>query len=68
MRAAVCEGRGRQRVVDGVAGSDYEPNLDRTFALEQIVEAHRYMGADQAVGKVVGLTNPTNSRRTPSST
>jgi NADPH:quinone reductase-like Zn-dependent oxidoreductase len=40
-----------RRVEDG----RYRHNLDRTFALAEIAEAHRYMEANRAVGKVVGL-------------
>ncbi|WP_431928060.1 zinc-binding dehydrogenase [Amycolatopsis tucumanensis] len=42
-----------QAIVDGVASGAYQPNLDRVFRLEQIVEAHTYMEANQATGKVV---------------
>jgi NADPH:quinone reductase-like Zn-dependent oxidoreductase len=44
-----------QHVVDGVARGDYRANLDRTFTLDEIAEAHRYMENNQAAGKVVGL-------------
>ncbi|MEU0468566.1 zinc-binding dehydrogenase [Amycolatopsis sp. NPDC006131] len=42
-----------QAIVDGVASGAYQPNLDRVFRLEQIVEAHTYMETNQATGKVV---------------
>jgi len=42
-----------QRVVDQVEASVYRPNLDRVFALDNIVAAHRYMENNQASGKVV---------------
>jgi NADPH:quinone reductase-like Zn-dependent oxidoreductase len=42
-------------IVRGVEEGRYRPNLDRTFALGDIVEAHRYMEANRASGKVVGL-------------
>ena len=44
-----------QHIVDGVARGEYLPNLDRVFRLDEIVEAHRYMEQNRAVGKVVGL-------------
>jgi NADPH:quinone reductase-like Zn-dependent oxidoreductase len=44
-----------QSIVDGVERGDYRLNLDRTFPLSDIVEAHRYMEANRAAGKVVGL-------------
>jgi NADPH:quinone reductase-like Zn-dependent oxidoreductase len=42
-----------QRIVNGVANGIYHPNVDRVFALADIVEAHRYMEANRATGKVV---------------
>jgi NADPH:quinone reductase-like Zn-dependent oxidoreductase len=45
-----------QRVVDDVAAGAYGPNIDRVFALDEIVAAHRHMEADQAAGKVVVVT------------
>jgi len=39
--------------VDQVEASVYRPNLDRVFALDNIVAAHRYMENNQASGKVV---------------
>jgi NADPH:quinone reductase len=44
-----------QTIVDGVESGRYHLNLDRTFPLANIVEAHRYMEANRATGKVVGL-------------
>jgi NADPH:quinone reductase-like Zn-dependent oxidoreductase len=44
-----------REIVAGVEAGRYRPNLDRTFALDDIVEAHRYMERNAAVGKVVGL-------------
>lgn len=44
-----------QRVVDQVEAGVYRPNLDRVFALDDIVAAHRYMEDNQATGKVVML-------------
>jgi NADPH:quinone reductase-like Zn-dependent oxidoreductase len=45
-----------QSIVDGVEEGRYHLNLDRTFPLTAIVDAHRYMEANQATGKVVGIT------------
>ncbi|MEW1735482.1 zinc-binding dehydrogenase [Nocardia beijingensis] len=42
-----------QRVVHAVEAGVYRPNLDRVFALDDIVEAHRYMEDNRATGKVV---------------
>jgi len=44
-----------QTIVDGVERGRYRLNLDRTFPLAEIVAAHRYMEANRATGKVVGL-------------
>lgn len=42
-------------IVGAVETGRYRANLDRTFALEEIVAAHRHMEADAATGKVVGV-------------
>jgi NADPH:quinone reductase-like Zn-dependent oxidoreductase len=42
-----------QRVVNEVEAGVYRPNVDKVFALEDIVAAHRYMEDDQATGKLV---------------
>lgn len=42
-----------QRIVDEVAAGRYSPNVDRVFALDEVVSAHRYMEEDRATGKVV---------------
>ncbi|MCX5328798.1 zinc-binding dehydrogenase [Streptomyces sp. NBC_00140] len=44
-----------QRIVDEVEAGVYRPGLDRVFALDDIVAAHRRMEADQAIGKTVVL-------------
>jgi NADPH:quinone reductase-like Zn-dependent oxidoreductase len=44
-----------QRVVDQVEAGVYRPNLDRVFALDDIVAAHRYMEDNEATGKLVVL-------------
>ena len=45
-----------QAYVDDVASSVVPVSLDRTFQLEEIVEAHRHMEANRAKGKLVVLT------------
>jgi NADPH:quinone reductase-like Zn-dependent oxidoreductase len=42
-----------RRIVHEVEAGVYRPNLDRVFGLDDIVAAHRYMGNDEARGKVV---------------
>ena len=41
------------RIVRGVERGAYHANVDRVFTLDQIADAHRYMEANQATGKVV---------------
>ncbi len=45
-----------QGYVDDVAAGTVPVGLDRTFELDEIVEAHRYMEANKAKGKLVVLT------------
>lgn len=42
-----------QEIVDGVAAGRYRVNLQRTFRLEEIVEAHRFMEESRGSGKLV---------------
>lgn len=42
-----------QRVLDAASDGHYRVNLNRVFRLDEIVEAHRYMEANQATGKIV---------------
>jgi NADPH:quinone reductase-like Zn-dependent oxidoreductase len=44
-----------QHIVDGVQDGRYRANVDRTFRLGEIADAHRYMEANLAAGKVVVL-------------
>jgi NADPH:quinone reductase-like Zn-dependent oxidoreductase len=44
-----------REIVRRVEDGRYRDNLDRTFPLAEIAEAHRYMEANRAAGKVVGL-------------
>lgn len=45
-----------QRVVDAVEAGTFTPPIGKTFALDQIVEAHRTMDANSAGGKIVVTT------------
>lgn len=45
--------RARQAILQGLAGGQLRPVIARTFTLEQIVEAHRYLESNQQVGKIV---------------
>jgi NADPH:quinone reductase-like Zn-dependent oxidoreductase len=40
-------------VYDHLESGSFKPRIDRTFPLEQIVEAHRYMESNQQIGKIV---------------
>jgi NADPH:quinone reductase-like Zn-dependent oxidoreductase len=44
-----------QDIVGRVEDGRYRDILDRTFPLDEIADAHRYMEANRAAGKVVGL-------------
>ena len=45
--------RGKQFIYDGLESGALKPIIDRTFPLESIVEAHRYMESNQQKGKIV---------------
>jgi NADPH:quinone reductase len=45
-----------QDVVSGVESGRYRANLDRTFTIDEVADAHRYMESNQATGKLVVLT------------
>ncbi len=45
--------RARKFIVDGLSAGQLKPVVAKTFPLEQIAEAHRYMESNQQVGKIV---------------
>jgi NADPH:quinone reductase-like Zn-dependent oxidoreductase len=45
--------RGKRFVNEGLADGSLKPIIARTFPLEQIVEAHRYLESNQQFGKIV---------------
>lgn len=51
-----------QDIIHAVEEGRYRVNIDRTFELDEIRDAHRYMEANRAVGKLVVLT-PDDSPR-----
>ena len=55
-RDAPALARGQTYVHDRVQSGALKPVIARTFALDQIVEAHRYMEAQTHIGKIVVTT------------
>ncbi len=49
--------RGKQYVYDGLKSSALKPIIDRTFPLDAVAEAHRYMETNQQKGKIVMTVN-----------
>lgn len=45
--------KGKEFVNSGLADGSFKPVVAKTFPLDQIVEAHRYLESNQQVGKVV---------------
>ncbi|MGU7774354.1 zinc-dependent alcohol dehydrogenase family protein [Burkholderia sp. MR1-5-21] len=45
--------RAKRFITDGLAAGTLKPSIDRTFAFEDIADAHRYMEAGAQVGKIV---------------
>ena len=43
----------KRYIYDGLRSGVLKPIIDRTFSLNQIVEAHRYMESNQQIGKIV---------------
>ncbi|HTI13614.1 MAG TPA: zinc-binding alcohol dehydrogenase family protein [Dictyobacter sp.] len=46
-----------QDIVDGVAAGRYQVNIDRVFHFDEIVDAHRHMEENRAIGKIVVLVD-----------
>ena len=45
--------RGVQYVLDGLASGALAPKIAKTFTLDQIVEAHRYLEGNEQIGKIL---------------
>lgn len=45
--------RGKRFVNEGLADGSFKPLVARTFPLDEIVEAHRFLESNQQIGKVV---------------
>lgn len=56
MRDPEMRARGFKYVQDNVASGALKVIVDRTFPLDQIVEAHRYMESNEQMGKIVVTT------------
>jgi NADPH:quinone reductase-like Zn-dependent oxidoreductase len=52
-RVAVRLSKARDFILDGVQSGKFVPVIDRTFHLQDIADAHRYMEASKHVGKIV---------------
>lgn len=53
VRDAAPRERATRFILEGLAAGTLKPIIDRTFPLEQIVEAHRYLESNQQFGKIV---------------
>jgi NADPH:quinone reductase-like Zn-dependent oxidoreductase len=45
--------RATEFILDGIRSGKFVPVIDRTFHLQDVADAHRYMEASQQVGKIV---------------
>ena len=45
--------RAKKFIIDGLSAGNLKPVIAKTFPLEQIVEAHRYLESNQQIGKIV---------------
>lgn len=45
--------RAKKFIVDGLSAGKLKPMIAKTFPLEKIVEAHRYLESNQQIGKIV---------------
>jgi NADPH:quinone reductase-like Zn-dependent oxidoreductase len=45
--------RAKQLIKDGLADGSLKPLVAKTFPLEKIVEAHRYLESNEQIGKIV---------------
>ena len=45
--------RAERYIFERLEQGQFQPRIDRTFPLSQIVEAHRYMESNQQIGKIV---------------
>src|SRR5690606_22284648 len=48
--------RAQAFITEGIAADVVRPHLDRTFTLNDVIEAHRYLESGQQFGKIVLTT------------
>lgn len=48
--------RAQDFIAQGIASGTLRPHIDRTFSLDEVVDAHRYLESNQQFGKVVLTT------------
>lgn len=53
VKQPACMARGKQFVYEGLASGALKPIIARTFTLDAIVEAHRFMESNRQMGKIV---------------
>lgn len=51
-----CLARAQDFIAQGIASGTLRPHIDRTFSLNEVVDAHRYLESNQQFGKVVLTT------------
>ncbi|HEX3446088.1 MAG TPA: zinc-dependent alcohol dehydrogenase family protein [Chthoniobacterales bacterium] len=47
------QGRAKKFILDKLADGTFKPIIAKTFKLDEIVEAHRYMESNEQIGKIV---------------
>jgi NADPH:quinone reductase-like Zn-dependent oxidoreductase len=45
--------KSKKYVFDHLTAGDFKPRIDKTFPLQQIADAHRYMESNQQIGKIL---------------
>lgn len=53
---ADCLARAQKFIAQGIASGTLRPYIDRTFSLDKVIDAHRYLESNQQFGKVVLTT------------
>ena len=45
--------KAKKFVLDGLSSGKLKPIIDKTFSLDEIVEAHRYLESNKQFGKII---------------